>query len=393
MRGEGGGAQINTKSSSIVNAYMRLYLWFAGTTGVALTEKTRLVMHPTAPKHDHEIADALEKWADQERTIRAHGDNYTLNAAFKTTALRVLMSCKREQFDNMERESKSKHGDKMCDAMFDDLFSNVKEYVHQRRLGESHRKSKGDPMDVSQLQQSAWQDNSAWSCSDAWHNEQDVDALGKGKSSIKGKGNMKGRAKGSIRGPCYNCGENGHLAFECQSAKSKGKGKAPPICWSCGVSGHVWWNCSSNQLSAQSYNAEGKGLAAKGKGAVLVLRPFWRRLFSGKNERSRVRGYTWFLLLASSALVGVVYVARTGRSFGIRESRGAQQPSLIVRGPWPWSPPGWFSIRLEQEDVHCMPSATASHFRSTGSTQKNPTIQLFACFGILWDALGAQTLP
>ena len=65
-------------------AYMRVYLWFAGTTGLALTEKTRMLMHPNPVKHEYEIADALEKWSEQERTLRAHEDNYKLNAAFKS---------------------------------------------------------------------------------------------------------------------------------------------------------------------------------------------------------------------------------------------------------------------------------------------------------------------
>ena len=52
-----------------LQAYMRVYLWFAGTTGLALTEKTRTLMHPTPPKHEYDIADALEKWQEQERTL------------------------------------------------------------------------------------------------------------------------------------------------------------------------------------------------------------------------------------------------------------------------------------------------------------------------------------
>ena len=42
-----------------MDAYMRLYVWFSGTTGLALTEMTRALMHPSSPKYDHEIADAL----------------------------------------------------------------------------------------------------------------------------------------------------------------------------------------------------------------------------------------------------------------------------------------------------------------------------------------------
>ena len=43
-----------------IRAYMRVYLWFAGTTGLALTEKTRMLMQPTPVKHEYEVADALE---------------------------------------------------------------------------------------------------------------------------------------------------------------------------------------------------------------------------------------------------------------------------------------------------------------------------------------------
>ena len=68
-----------------MQAYQRLYLWFAGTTGLALTEKTRALIHPIAAKHEGEIADALEMWAEKERTLRAHGDDYKLPAAFKVT--------------------------------------------------------------------------------------------------------------------------------------------------------------------------------------------------------------------------------------------------------------------------------------------------------------------
>ena len=123
-----------------LGAYMRIYLWFAGTTSLALTEKTRMIMHPNPAKHISEVADALEKWAEQERTLRVHGEDYKLPAAFKVTALRLLMSCKREQFDIMEREAKANNGDKVCEEMFADLFARVKEYAVQKRLDEIVRR-------------------------------------------------------------------------------------------------------------------------------------------------------------------------------------------------------------------------------------------------------------
>merc|ERR1711951_68045 len=152
-----------------LEAYMRVYLWFAGTTGLALTEKTRILMHPTLVKYEYEIADALEKWSEQERTLRAHGDDYKLNAAFKVTALRILMTCKREQFEFFERESRTKHNDKVSDEMFDDLLARVKEYAQQRRLEEVMRKAKGDPMDIGQTarpHEDPWQ-----SADDTYYNE------------------------------------------------------------------------------------------------------------------------------------------------------------------------------------------------------------------------------
>merc|ERR1711895_354623 len=136
-----------------IQAYMRVYLWFAGTTGLALTEKTRMLMHPTPPKSEYEIADALEKWFEQERTLRAHGKDYELNVAFKITALKELMNCKREHFDNMERECKMRHGDAINEDMYEDLLTRIREYAQQRRLGETLRKTRGDPMDISLLNQ------------------------------------------------------------------------------------------------------------------------------------------------------------------------------------------------------------------------------------------------
>merc|ERR1711951_184907 len=132
-----------------MQAYMRVYIWFSGTTGMALSEKTRMLMHPNPVKHEWEIADALEKWSEQERTLRAHGEEYKLTAVFKVTALRHLMTCKREQFEVFEREAKTKHKDQINDDMFEDLVARIKEYASQRRLEEVLRRTKGDPMDVS----------------------------------------------------------------------------------------------------------------------------------------------------------------------------------------------------------------------------------------------------
>ena len=111
--------------------------------------------------------------------------------------MRTLMTCRREQYELLEREARAKHGDKVNDAMFDDLDSKVRGYAQQRRLEELTKKARGDPMDIRQLKQS-------W---DEWYQEgqdgrmQDnygLDALGKGKGLTKGK--SKGWSKGKSDG-------------------------------------------------------------------------------------------------------------------------------------------------------------------------------------------------
>ena len=93
-------------------AYMRVYLWYAGTTGMALSEKMSACMTPKVPTHEHELADYLDRWAEQERTLRARGEDYAMAPALKVTALRTIMGNKREQFESLEREAKAAHGGK-----------------------------------------------------------------------------------------------------------------------------------------------------------------------------------------------------------------------------------------------------------------------------------------
>ena len=42
-----------------LDAYQKVYLWFAGTTGLALAERTRMLMGPEPPKREEDIAESL----------------------------------------------------------------------------------------------------------------------------------------------------------------------------------------------------------------------------------------------------------------------------------------------------------------------------------------------
>ena len=81
--------------------------------------------------------------------------------------------------------------------MFDDLPARGKEYAQQRRLEEITRKSKGDPMHVSQL---TWEHdhNQYWATQEEEPYDQYqrgcLDALSKGKGAQKGK-NKYGNSK------------------------------------------------------------------------------------------------------------------------------------------------------------------------------------------------------
>ena len=145
-----------------------------------------MLMHPEGPKREEDIAEVLEKWCEQERLLHAHGDEYKMSAAFKVTALRLLMSTKKEQFELMEREAKAQHGDKISEAMFEDLLNRVREYAAKRRLEAHFRKTKGDPMDLGQIHEQEHA-HEMWNTTEEqqWHDN--VDALSKGKAKGRQK--------------------------------------------------------------------------------------------------------------------------------------------------------------------------------------------------------------
>ena len=93
-------------------------------------------MRPTIPKHEHAIAAALENWSESDSTLREHGDEYRMAPALKCDALRTIMSCRLEQFEMLERESKSKFGDRVSEDMFEHLRNRIREFAQQRRWAE-----------------------------------------------------------------------------------------------------------------------------------------------------------------------------------------------------------------------------------------------------------------
>jgi len=56
-------------------------------------------------------------------------------------------------------------------------------------------------------------------------------------------GDRGGRGGGGDRA-CYNCGQTGHLSYECTEAKKEGAGGPARSCYNCGQEGHISRDCT-----------------------------------------------------------------------------------------------------------------------------------------------------
>ncbi len=120
-----------------LKAYQRLYCWFAGTSGLALHDKLRTVMSPTAVKREEDISDAVDKWMDQVKILESHGPTCQLGPVFKTTALQLLLNNFRDQFEHMT-DSIPKNMDE--EGKFEMLIKKILEFATKRRLEAVHKR-------------------------------------------------------------------------------------------------------------------------------------------------------------------------------------------------------------------------------------------------------------
>ena len=75
-----------------ISAYMNLYKWFTGTTGMAVAERMRRIMTPVTPKHESDIADAIDKWIECVRNLAAIKEEYNMQIPFRFVALECSMN-------------------------------------------------------------------------------------------------------------------------------------------------------------------------------------------------------------------------------------------------------------------------------------------------------------
>ena len=264
------------EKGSGLQAYQSVYLWFAGTTGMALSMRTEWVMHPPIAKNSQELAMLIPKWTHEITQLANYGDDYELKVPFKITALKIMMTKFKDNYRSMEEAAEAKSN--VLAEQYSELLKKVTNFATSQRLEENHNKSKHEPMDIGYCNEwpanqygydPSWDNyynvneeanNGAWEWPQASqpetpaqpcggdHNtinstengeDYSINAVGKGKSWGKGwfkgfgKGQFKGKGKGKFGGKfggksmgkgiqCYRCGKFGHTQNQCWKGKGKG---------------------------------------------------------------------------------------------------------------------------------------------------------------------------
>jgi hypothetical protein len=114
-----------------VVAYRVLYLWFTDVSGFGLAEQATMLMHPTSPKREEELAERVEMWQDKMRRLEAHGEEYKLASACTINALRMRMIGKAKgYFDLWEADRDPTDAAKT----YEDLLNRVKDDSRRREL-------------------------------------------------------------------------------------------------------------------------------------------------------------------------------------------------------------------------------------------------------------------
>ena len=105
--------------------YAEGYRWFTETSGLGLAEQSAQLMNPKTASKEEDVAGAIELWEEMCSRLARHGADYTLPAAYKKVALKMILTGKvRETFELWEADKLS----------FDDLLKRTKDLARARQL-------------------------------------------------------------------------------------------------------------------------------------------------------------------------------------------------------------------------------------------------------------------
>ena len=131
------------RSGRGLEAFVKVYKWFMGTSGQGLSERARAIMSPAPPKNEGDIAEAVDKWSEGLRLLQSHR-GYKMSIQLKVTAVKMLMVGRaKDQFETWEQEiPKGMKTEDEEDKAWIALLGKVQDYATRRRL-EANMRGKG----------------------------------------------------------------------------------------------------------------------------------------------------------------------------------------------------------------------------------------------------------
>ena len=131
-------------SGNGLEAFVKLYNGFTGTSGQGLSERARAMVAPSPPKSEGDIAEAVDKLLESIRILENH-PGYSMHVNRRVTALKQLMVGRAEDQFEMREESMKSLGN--GDSQRKWILNKAQDHATKLRL-QTNMKRKGKSVDV-----------------------------------------------------------------------------------------------------------------------------------------------------------------------------------------------------------------------------------------------------